>query len=50
MDKERLFGIDGGYSEAQIDQAVDKQKNDDQVKAQNIFVAPQKSKKVEKFK
>ncbi len=49
MDKERLFGVDGGYSEAEADKALDKQKNNDLVTAKsgNIFVAPQKNKKQE---
>lgn len=50
MDKERIFEVGGGYSEEQEDQVVDKQKNDDQVKAGNIFVAPLKNKKIIKSK
>ena len=45
MDKEKpIFHTDGGYSEKQIDLAVDKAANNDQVKAGNIF-DPQKIKK-----
>jgi hypothetical protein len=50
MDKEREPILESGYSEKQLDLAVDKLGNDDQVKAGNIYIAPQKPKKNEKTK
>ena len=48
MDKERLFGVEEGFSEKELDLAVDKQKNNDQSKGGNIF-DPQKKKKKAKI-
>ncbi|GEM_PF-3467460 len=45
MDKEREIKFESGFSEKQIDLAVDKTANNDQVKAGNIFVSPKKNKK-----
>ena len=50
LDKEREPIMESGYSEEQVDLAVDMIGNNDQVKAGNIYVAPQKPKKIEKAK
>lgn len=44
MDKERLFGIEDGFSEKELDLAVDKTVANDQAKPGIIF-DPQNSKK-----
>lgn len=44
MDKEKLPKFGSGFSEKQIDLAVDKAANNDQRKSGNIFVAPAKKK------
>lgn len=49
MDKERLFGIEDGFSEKQIDLKMDQDQQNDRVVSGNVFVAPsQKQKKKDK--
>ena len=48
MDKEKETKHDNGYSEKQLDLAVDRASNNDQVKAGNIFDPQKKSKKPRK--
>ncbi len=45
MDKEKQPKFESGFSEKQMDLAVDKSLPNDQVKAGNIFVNPKKNKK-----
>ena len=45
MDKEIGSVLDLGYSETELDKSVDKVKQDDQVKAVNIFDSKNKKKK-----
>lgn len=47
MDKEKYRKTDEGYSEKELDLAMDKSSNDDQVKGGNIF-DPKKKLKEEK--
>lgn len=49
MDKERLFGIETGFSEKDLDLKVDQDQQNDRVVSGNVFVAPVKNKKKQKI-